>query len=335
MGIRDRLLMDTPIAVLDVECTGLTPGLDRIVEVCVFRIEPGTSSALRALDTLVNPNRQSFHRTVHGITPKDTDAAPRFADIAKRLYEAVSGAVLVAHNAGFDLRFLQAEFEYAGFKYDPPYMCTMALPVALGVSSRGQSLEELCRSMGIVLGDSHVARQDARAAAVATLFMRNMLIQRGCRSFADIARTSAGGWLKFFDSFERPLPDPKDRRQLSTSVHPLVPRMLGDSGVAVLESELATLERRTEELEIRQEDYSSALLEAVSDYQLSKRQFDRLRSIQAESGLIPAQIRAVHAQVFAYALAEYAKDDFLDERERHRLTLLFECLTHLGWAPGQ
>lgn len=50
--------------------------------------------------------------------------------------------------------------------------------------------------------------------------------------------------------------------------------------------------------------------------------------------LTPSEIRAVHAQVYTYALSEYAKDDYLDESERARLQMLHECLMQLGWAPG-
>jgi DNA polymerase-3 subunit epsilon len=66
-GIVDSRIQETPIAILDFETTGLTPGYDRVVEVCVMRCVPGQAPRI-VLDTLVNPLRAVAATEIHGIT---------------------------------------------------------------------------------------------------------------------------------------------------------------------------------------------------------------------------------------------------------------------------
>jgi DNA polymerase-3 subunit epsilon len=69
-GILTRNISESPIAVFDFETTGLTPGVDRVVEISVARIDPGEEPRL-VLDTLVNPMRRMGATEIHGITDAD------------------------------------------------------------------------------------------------------------------------------------------------------------------------------------------------------------------------------------------------------------------------
>jgi DNA polymerase III epsilon subunit-like protein len=80
-GIVDRCIHESPIAVVDFETTGLTPGFDRVIEVSVVRLDPGKEARL-VLDTLVNPMRPVAATEIHGITDADVAKAPRFHEIA-------------------------------------------------------------------------------------------------------------------------------------------------------------------------------------------------------------------------------------------------------------
>ncbi len=73
-GIAQRLINETPVSVIDLETTGLTPGYDRIVEVSVVRIEPGEAPRL-IFDSLVNPGRPVAAIEIHGIGDRDVAAA--------------------------------------------------------------------------------------------------------------------------------------------------------------------------------------------------------------------------------------------------------------------
>lgn len=99
------------LAYLDVETTGLSAqGGDRVCEIAVVRTRGG--EVLDRLDTLVCPGRPipPGASAVNGITDSMVASMPRFPDIALRLISMLEGAVIVAHNARFDMGFLAREF---------------------------------------------------------------------------------------------------------------------------------------------------------------------------------------------------------------------------------
>jgi DNA polymerase III epsilon subunit family exonuclease len=109
-----QLLRETVFAVFDVETTGLSPAYGhRVCEVACLRVCDGAE--VDAFEALINPGRQispgAFR--VNRITPSMLEGAPAFDAVADRLLEVMEGAVLVAHNAPFDLGFLAAELEIA------------------------------------------------------------------------------------------------------------------------------------------------------------------------------------------------------------------------------
>ena len=96
-----------PFTVFDVETTGLSPVCDRIVEIAALRIEKDGSK--RRFSTLVNPERRiPFAASrVHHITDAMVADAPTFDQVGPEFLAFASGSTLVAHNARFDLGFLQ------------------------------------------------------------------------------------------------------------------------------------------------------------------------------------------------------------------------------------
>jgi DNA polymerase-3 subunit epsilon len=124
-------------AVVDVETTGLHPSTDRVVEVAVVQLN-ADAEVIAEFCTLINPRRDVGPTRLHGITAADVTNAPIFAVAAATLWELLSGRVLVAHNARFDARFLDAEFTRCGTRLPPPpLMCTMQPG---GRQSRGGAL---------------------------------------------------------------------------------------------------------------------------------------------------------------------------------------------------
>lgn len=107
-------------AVVDVETTGLDPRVDRVVEVACVRVRAGR--ILERFVSLVDPQRSIPERAtaVHGIQERDVAAAPTLAQVEPRLRAMVRGAVVVAHNARFDMGFLRC---IAG----GPTLCTMQM----------------------------------------------------------------------------------------------------------------------------------------------------------------------------------------------------------------
>ena len=149
-------------AVLDCETTGFRTS-DRIIELAYVLVsETGQFEGQWA--TLVNPSRQVANSDIHGITDRDLVGSPTFKQLAPNLVRSLSGRTLVAHNASFDMRFLDQEMLRAGYvlPYRPPSLCTMKW------SNRVFKVRKLalaCAAAGIALDDAHEALADTRATA--------------------------------------------------------------------------------------------------------------------------------------------------------------------------
>lgn len=96
-----------PFTVFDFETTGMNPVCDRAVELAALRIGPDGST--RAFQSLINPRRNipPAVTAIHHITDAMVAEAPSFYAVAKDFLTFASGSTLVAHNARFDLAFLQ------------------------------------------------------------------------------------------------------------------------------------------------------------------------------------------------------------------------------------
>ena len=170
---RARPLEATTFAIFDVETTGLNPALGhRVCEVACLRVRG--QEELSRLDTLVEPERSisagAFR--VNQITTDMLTGAPAFAAVAPRLLEIMDNAVLVAHNAAFDLGFLAAELEIVAL---PPPQGPVADTLALArrvYNFPRNSLPALARALEVESQPSHRAMSDV----VATLEVLERII---------------------------------------------------------------------------------------------------------------------------------------------------------------
>lgn len=153
-------------AVLDFETTGLLPRRhDRVIEVAIVRVDC-TGRMIDEYATLVNPRRDLGPTHIHGLKAGDLLAAPEFCEIVGDVLALLENAILVAHNASFDLRFLRAEMERADINLPHvQHVCTMQLARAADPFACGRCLCDLCDYFGIELQHAHSALYDARAAA--------------------------------------------------------------------------------------------------------------------------------------------------------------------------
>lgn len=96
-----------PFTVFDFETTGMSPVYDRVVELAALRIE--ADGAESSFQRLVDPGRPipPGVSCIHHITDDMVAGAPRFAAVAREFLDFAEGTTLVAHNAIFDLGFLQ------------------------------------------------------------------------------------------------------------------------------------------------------------------------------------------------------------------------------------
>ncbi|MCZ2849816.1 DEAD/DEAH box helicase [Modestobacter sp. VKM Ac-2978] len=155
----------TPFAVVDVETTGFSPRLrDRIVEIAIVRTAPD-GTVEDSWSTLLNPQRDLGPTHVHGIRGADVLDAPRFLDVAGDVADRLDGAVVVAHNARFDLGFVSSEFTRLGAAPPTwPALCTLALSYRLGALGGGR-LADCLTAESLTHPGEHTALGDATATA--------------------------------------------------------------------------------------------------------------------------------------------------------------------------
>ena len=159
-------------AVLDLETTGLRPEEgDRVVEVAVALVRPD-GTVVDEFATLVHPGRNGLAGAVdtgpvhiHGISPDDVGRAPTFAQVAPELLRRLDGAVVVAHNASFEERFLAQEFARAGYE-DLRFrsVCTL-LWARESMATPDHRLATVVAAAGIPFPAQHTALGDVRATA--------------------------------------------------------------------------------------------------------------------------------------------------------------------------
>ncbi len=150
-------------AVLDLETTGGKYNEEGITEVAIYKFDG--REVVDQFISLVNPERPIQHFVVRltGINNKMLRNAPKFYEIAKRVVEITHDCILVAHNAEFDYRILQLEFDRLGYEYQRKSLCTVELAKDLLPEEESYSLGKLVRSLGIPLTDRHRANGDALA----------------------------------------------------------------------------------------------------------------------------------------------------------------------------
>ncbi|MBX7106140.1 MAG: 3'-5' exonuclease [Gemmataceae bacterium] len=200
--ILNQLIDELPIAVIDFETTGLYAGPDRIVEAAVVRIEPGEEPTL-AFDSLIRPGRPVGATFIHGITEADVADAPTFDDVAGEFVRALSGCVVAAYNASFDMSFLRAELATVGIRHAPPHMCLMYLRQLLDIG-RVCKLGLACRAHGVRLNGAHSAAGDALATADLWFHYLPAMKAKKVRTYGDMARLKSYQFTKSFD--RAPLP---------------------------------------------------------------------------------------------------------------------------------
>ncbi|MFD9735373.1 DEDD exonuclease domain-containing protein [Umezawaea sp. NPDC059074] len=159
-------LRDTTFVVFDLETTGGSANDDAVTEIGAVKIRGG--EVLGEFATLVDPERGIPPQVVAltGITQFMVTGAPRMDRVLPAFLEFAAGAVLVAHNSGFDVGFMKAACERHGYHWPKPsVVCTVRL--ARRVLTRDEApscrLGALAQLFGTATTPTHRALDDARA----------------------------------------------------------------------------------------------------------------------------------------------------------------------------
>ena len=188
-------LQHIKFACLDTETTGLSPQEGgKICEVAVSVSQGGR--VLEEFSTLVNPGLPMSPEVIaiHGITNEMVKEAPSFADILPRLLGVLDGCVLVAHNADFDLSFLQAEFESCGVHFPAyPVVDTLKLARKSGKFERNR-LGLIAQQLGINCAGWHRAMADTKMAEQIFYYFLATLHEYGVHTLEQLDRFQHKRW---------------------------------------------------------------------------------------------------------------------------------------------
>jgi DNA polymerase III epsilon subunit family exonuclease len=189
----DMLLEHATFVVVDLETTGLRPGTSQICEIGAVRVRE--LELAEEFQTLVDPGVPigPAISALTGLRDAQLSGRPRAPAAVRRFLEFAGDGVLVAHNARFDLAFLDRETErLTGARLAGPVIDTVGLARRLlaGRATRA-GLASLARFFGTAAEPCHRALPDALATAEILLHLLGLAQERGARTVADLSELAA------------------------------------------------------------------------------------------------------------------------------------------------
>jgi DNA polymerase III epsilon subunit family exonuclease len=159
----DAVKRDKPFVVFDVETTSYDNKIGAIVEVGAVKVQGGKITD--RMSTLVDPGFAIVGKQLHGITDKDVKNAPSPTDASRKLLDWAGDALLVGHNIGFDIGFLQGALT-DGTRIEPGrYLDTLVLAREAYPDQSNHKLADLAKFFELKTEPNHRALPDAEATA--------------------------------------------------------------------------------------------------------------------------------------------------------------------------
>ncbi len=179
--------------VFDTETTGLDPsGGDEIVSLAGIRIVRGKLRREEVFDQLVDPRRSIPLESlrIHEIYPEMLRGMPVVAAVLPEFHQFVEGAVLVAHNAAFDMRFLELKEDESGVRFDQPVIDTLLLSAVVHPNQEPHNLETVAERLGLPVVGRHTALGDAILTGEVLLRLIPLLASKGIKTLAQAREAS-------------------------------------------------------------------------------------------------------------------------------------------------
>jgi DNA polymerase-3 subunit epsilon len=178
----DRKLSELTYTVFDTETTGLEPSNgDEIIQVGAARIVNGRLLRQETFDQLVDPEipLKPEGIPIHGITEDMVRGQPNIDLVLPAFHEFCEDTVLIAHNAAFDMRFLQLKEERTGIRFTQPVLDTLLLSAVVHPNQESHKLDVILERLGITIGTRHNALEDALATGEVFLKLVKLLEDQG------------------------------------------------------------------------------------------------------------------------------------------------------------
>ncbi len=181
-ALNESRLATLSYTVFDTETTGLEPSAgDEIISIGAVRVVNGRLLRNEVFEQLVNPlrplNPQSAR--VHGIDAAALEGQPRIGEVLPVFHRFCEDTVLVAHNAAFDMRFLELKQASTGVRFAHPVLDTLLLSAVAHPSLEEHTLEAIAGRLGVSVMGRHTALGDALLTGEILLKLLPLLAQRG------------------------------------------------------------------------------------------------------------------------------------------------------------
>ncbi len=167
-ALDERPLSELVYTVFDTETTGLNPsGGDEIIQIGAARVVNGRLLRQESFEQLVDPGRDipAASIPIHGITPDMVQGQPRVEEVLPAFHQFAQDTVLVAHNAAFDMKFLQLLEPRTGLRFQQPVLDTLLLSAVVHPNQESHRLEAIAERFGITVLGRHTALGDAVVTA--------------------------------------------------------------------------------------------------------------------------------------------------------------------------
>ncbi|CAH2603628.1 DNA polymerase III epsilon subunit [Rhodovastum atsumiense] len=189
-ALRERRLRELSYVVFDVETTGLALSKgDEVVSIGAVRVVNGRVLPLETFERIVNPGRPIPPDSVrfHGVTDADVADKPPLAVVLPQFRRFAGDAVLVAHNAAFDMMAIGRGADACGLRFDNPVLDTLLISAWLDPEEDDHSLDGICARMGFEVIGRHTALADSLTAAAILVRQFERLEARGIDRFGKLA----------------------------------------------------------------------------------------------------------------------------------------------------
>ncbi len=191
--LNDQLLTDLAYSVFDMETTGLKPAEgDEILSIGAIRIVNCRLLREERFEQLVDPLRSIPWDSVqiHGIHPEMVTGKPTIDKVLPRFHQFAEDTVLVAHNAAFDMRFLQMKEKQSAIRFINPVLDTLLLSAVVHPAHDDHSLEAIAQRLGVPVLGRHTATGDALVTGELFLKLLPLLAEKGIYRLKDALEAS-------------------------------------------------------------------------------------------------------------------------------------------------